>query len=41
MKDFISIAGNEADEHVERTLVNIEMGIQYVNTTDEYPFNTK
>ena len=39
LKDFVKFAGNESTEHVERTLTNIEMGIQYVNTTDEFPFN--
>ena len=41
LKDFVNVSGNESTEAIERTLVNIEMGIQYVNTTDEYPFNGK
>jgi len=41
LKDFLSETGNVADESIERTLFNIEMGIQYVNTTDEYPFTNK
>ena len=41
LKDFLNIAGNESTESIERTLVNIEMGIQYVNTTNEYPFDEK
>ena len=40
IKDFINIAGDEATDSLERTLVNIEMGIQYVSTTDEFPFDT-
>lgn len=39
LKDFVKFAGNETTESAERTLTNIEMGIQYVNTTDEFPFS--
>lgn len=39
VKDYLHIASSdEADEAMERTLVNLEMGIQYVNTSEEYPF---
>jgi hypothetical protein len=41
VKDFLDVAGDESTESLERTLVNIEMGIQYVNTTDEFPFNSE
>ena len=38
LKDFLNITSTtEADESIERTLVNIEMGIQYANTTDDLP----
>jgi hypothetical protein len=39
LKDFINAVGDDNTDSIERTLVNIEMGIQYVNTTDEFPFN--
>jgi hypothetical protein len=39
LKDFINAAGDDSTDSIERTLVNIEMGIQYVSTTDEFPFN--
>jgi hypothetical protein len=38
INDFIKIAGDDSTESIERTVFNILMGIEYVNTTEEFPF---